>query len=356
MDEKLINRLGTRREEGTLRSLSHFEGFIDFYSNDYLGIAKEKFSISAVGGTGSRLISGNSQFILEAEGKLANFFYSEAALMFNSGYDANIGFFGSVPQRGDTVLYDELIHASVRDGIRLSFANGMSFKHNDPVDLDMKINKLKGTVYVAIESLYSMSGDFAPIRKIIDVCVKHGVYLVVDEAHAAGIFGRDGRGIVDVLGIQEKVFARLITFGKAYGSHGACILGSEQLMDFLINFARSFIYTTALPEQVYVHNASIVSLSIINERRSFLQNNLNYFRSHFVSENLISEVNSPIQILSIGDIDKTKNLAQRLLLNNIAVKPIYSPTVPKGTEGIRLCIHSYNTKKELDILIGELTR
>lgn len=356
MDERLINKLNIRREEGTLRSLSHFDGFIDFFSNDYLGMAGEVFSVSVWGSTGSRLISGNSNSVLEAERKLANFFSSEAALMFNSGYDANLGFFGSVPQRGDTVVYDELIHASVRDGIRLGFANGMSFKHNDADDLALKLGKLEGTVYVAVESLYSMNGDMAPLRKIADICEEYKVNLVVDEAHAAGVFGKDGRGIVDALGLREKVFARLVTFGKAYGSHGACILGSRQLMNFLINFSRSFIYTTALPAEVYVHNASIVSSLLMNERRSILQDNLNYFRSRFVNDRLISEVNSPIQIVRIGNVEQVKALTERLQFRNIAVKPIYAPTVQKGCEALRLCIHSFNTKTELDQLISELTR
>jgi len=357
MDQKLLDKLTKRREGGTLRSLSHFEGFVDFFSNDYLGFASE--SISGIekssGGTGSRLISGTTQEVLLAERNLAEFFSTEAGLIFNSGYDANLGFFSSVPQRGDTVIYDELIHASVRDGMRLSFANNQSFKHNDLIDLESKLEKTVGTVYVAVESLYSMDGDLAPLQKIGELCEKYKAYLLVDEAHAAGIFGENGKGLVCALGMEEKVLARLVTFGKAYGSHGGCILGSKELIDFLTNFARSFIYTTALPAYVYARNAEVVKSQDLNERRGQLQHILNYFRSNFESDQLISEVNSPIQIVQIGDVEQTKIIATRLQNAGIAVKPIYSPTVPEGKERLRLCFHAFNTLSEVDALVSELS-
>jgi 8-amino-7-oxononanoate synthase len=357
MDQKLLDKLNKRRDEGTLRSLSHFEGFVDFFSNDYLGFASESVSVvkKQSGGTGSRLISGTTQDILSAERKFAKFFSAEAGLMFNSGYDANLGFFNSVPQRGDTVIYDELIHASVRDGMRLSFASNQAFKHNDLIDLESKLEKTSGTVYVAVESLYSMDGDLASLQGIGELCERHKAYLVVDEAHAAGIFGENGKGLVCALGMEEKVFARLVTFGKAYGSHGGCILGSQELVDYLTNFARSFIYTTALPSYVYERNAEVVESKRINECRSQLQTILDYFRMNFQSDQLISEVNSPIQIVQIGNVERTKLIAARLQKVGIAVKPIYSPTVPEGKERLRLCFHAFNTTSQVDSLVKELS-
>ncbi len=239
MDSKLKNKLNKRIEEGTLRSLSSFEGAIDFFSNDYLGLSRVKFESeypTQNGSTGSRLISGTSKIALSTEEKLATFFGTESAIIYNSGYDANIGFFSCVPQRGDTVLYDEYIHASVRDGIRMSFAESISFKHNDIIDLERKLEKLTGTIYVSIESLYSMDGDIAPLKQIAEICQNHNAYLVVDEAHAAGVFGENGKGLVHQEEIEKAVFARLVTFGKAYGSHGAVILGSKELIDYQINF------------------------------------------------------------------------------------------------------------------------
>jgi len=356
MDQKLLNKILKRKEEGTLRSLSSFEGMIDFFSNDYLGLAKiETNGVFDHGATGSRLISGTSKIVLNAEKELSNFFNSESALLFNSGYDANLGFFSAVPQRGDTIVYDELIHASVRDGIRLSFANSVSFLHNDTEDLVRKINSAKGTIYVAIESLYSMDGDLSPLRKISKICEKHNAYLIIDEAHSSGVLGENGKGFVNALGLENKVFARLITFGKAYGSHGSVILGSNELTEFLINFARSFIYTTALPDATVARNKEIVRMKDLNERRLKLQSNLAYFRSSFKHEGLISEVNSPIQILQIGNIKEVSVLAKKIQDRGIAVKAIFSPTISKGKERLRLCIHSFNTKNEIDVLVKVLS-
>ena len=190
MDQKLLNKLIKRKEEGTLRSLSSFEGMIDFFSNDYLGLSKVSIKEEHThGATGSRLISGTSSFALEVEKEFANFFKEENALLFNSGYDANVGFFSSIPQRGDTILYDEFIHASVRDGIRLSFAQSFSFLHNNVEDLENRIINAKGTVYVAVESLYSMDGDIVPLREVHRLCEKYDAYLVIDEAHSSGVYG-----------------------------------------------------------------------------------------------------------------------------------------------------------------------
>lgn len=356
MDERLYRKLEDRIERGTVRSLSSFVGMTDFFSNDYLGLAKEVFSFetSSFGSTGSRLISGTSARMLEIESEIAQFFDVEASLMFNSGYDANLGFFSSVPQRGDTILYDELIHASVRDGIRLSHANSISFKHNDAEDLAAKIERSKHSIYVAVESLYSMDGDYAPLEELAALCENGNAYLIVDEAHACGVFGENGKGLVSDLGLMDSVFARLVTFGKAYGSHGACVLGRSDLIQYLYNFARSFIYTTALPEYVFERNLKLVCSSLISKRQIELNFNLLYFRSNFHDSGLISDEMSPIQILEIGSIEETKIIAEKIQALNIALKPIYSPTVAEGKERLRICIHSYNTKAELDALIHAL--
>ena len=349
MDSKLIDKLNKRKVEGTLRSLSFFDGMVDFCSNDYLGLSTsvtEDIS-NQHGSTGSRLISGNSKEAEQCESFLAKYFDSEAALVFNSGYDANIGFFSAVPQRGDIIIYDEKIHASVRDGIRLSFASSFSFEHNSIQDLASKLERCNGTVYIAIESLYSMDGDLAPIAEIAELAEKFGAYLIVDEAHAFGIIGQNGKGIVDQLSLNSKVFARIITFGKAFGSHGAAILVSLKLKEFLINFARSFIYTTALSSSSYTRIKEMVELSESEIERKKLQENILLFRSLIDVNSISSDVISPIQMIGIGDIEKTKNLSLLLQQNNFAVKPIYSPTVKKGEEGIRICIHSFNTYEEI---------
>jgi 8-amino-7-oxononanoate synthase len=357
VDQKLQNKLNKRIEEGTLRSLSSFEGFIDFFSNDYLGYAKMKSkseNATKYGSTGSRLISGTSNESLKAEEFLADFFNSESALIFNSGYDANLGFFSSVPQRGDFVFYDEYIHASIRDGLRLSFATSNSFKHNNLVDLELKLSKINGVKYVVVEALYSMDGDIAPLLEIVELCNKYGAYLIVDEAHSGGVFGQFGQGLVSELKLEDKVFARIITFGKAFGSHGACVLCEKKLKQYLINFSRSFIYTTALPPDAYLRIIEVLKdESSIFERKK-LKENIDYFRLKINIKWCISDFNSPIQLIKIGDIELTKKIAEKMQLLNLAVKPIFSPTVPVGSEGLRICLHSFNTKEEIDVLIDLL--
>jgi 8-amino-7-oxononanoate synthase len=357
MDRKLIDKLSKRNQEGTKRSLSFFEDGIDFYSNDYLGLARQSIPPNIknyFGSTGSRLISGNSTEAINCEEFLANFYKVEKALVFNSGYDANLGFFGAVPQRGDTVIYDEHIHASVRDGIRLSFADSFSFEHNSLSDIERLIERSRGTVYVAIESLYSMGGDFSPLKDIAKMCSENGAYLVVDEAHACGVFGEEGRGLVDSLNIVDQVFARIVTFGKAYGIHGACVLGQTKLIEFLVNFSRSFIYTTALPPKDYIQIKNNVEFAKDENLRSHLQDNIYDFVNQLKIKGLTSERISPIQMIRIGSVEKCQSIAESLLKNGIIVKPIYSPTVKKGGESIRICIHSFNTKQEIEKLCSIL--
>jgi 8-amino-7-oxononanoate synthase len=345
MDAKLLRKLNERSAEGTLRSLSCFQGWTDFFSNDYLGLARHTFdSVDAnSGSTGSRLISGTSEGALECEMFLADQFTSEAALIFNSGYDANLGFFGSVPQKGDTVIYDQFIHASVRDGIKLSNVKAFSFAHNALDDLKKKIQLSQGAIYVAVESLYSMDGDLAPLREIVELCQEFDAYLIVDEAHAAGVFGQ---GLADTLGLSDFIFARLITFGKAYGSHGAAILCSTALKNYLVNFARSFIYTTALPPSAYKWIQRNCSMNLSMPQVE-LQQNIEFFRKNISHKYLCSDPRSPIQIIQTGSIECTKALEQFLHKHHFAVKGIFSPTVPKGSERIRICLHTFNTALEI---------
>lgn len=352
MEQKLIDKITKREMEGTMRSLSCFSKKIDFFSNDYLGFAKEQFIEKGAlhGATGSRLISGTTEEMLRIEDELAHLFSAESGLMFNSGYDANLGFFSAVPQRGDTILYDALIHASVRDGVRLSFARSESFKHNDVVDLERKIRSASGAVYVAIEGLYSMDGDMAFLGPISDLCKKYGAYLVVDEAHSAGVFGENGKGVVAALGMEEKVFARLITFGKAYGSHGALFLGSSDLKRYLLNFSRSFIYTTALPEVVFHENVERVKSHLVREKQEELHVRIAFFRDQCEGISFLSEVNSPIQSVLFGDVKATREVSDILLQEGFAVKPIFSPTVAEGTERIRISLHSFNRFEEIERL------
>ena len=257
-DHSMQHILEQRKTASLYRSLQVNEGLIDFCSNDYLSFARcEKLKERVksytdeinplTGSTGSRSISGNTAFAEQLEKIVAAFHQAEAGLIFNSGYDANIGLFSCLAKKEDTLICDELIHASIIDGCRLSYASRFRFAHNDLEDLESKLQRSKGNIFVAVESIYSMDGDMAPLKEIAAVCKKYNANLVVDEAHATGLFGKQGRGLVSQHGLEDEVFARVHTFGKALGCHGAVILGSETLRNYLVNFARSFIFTTALP-------------------------------------------------------------------------------------------------------------
>lgn len=350
---KFQRNLQDRKEKGSLRSLLSFDNHIDFWSNDYLGLARIPHKLELIGSTGSRLISGNSKVVEEVERQVATHFESEAALIFNSGYDANLGLFSSLPQKGDTIIYDEFVHASVRDGIRLSFANSFSFRHNDVEDLKKKLQKAEGTVFVAVESLYSMDGDIAPLVEINHLCKELDALLIIDEAHSGGVFGKEGKGLCQELGIADSVFIRLFTFGKAFGAHGAAVCCSDEVREFLINFARSFIYTTALPESMYQHILHQIEESKQDILRKKLQMNIAYFSSRIQSA--LSAANSPIQIIEFSDLETCKLKAEQLQEAGFAAKAILPPTVPTGSQRLRICIHAFNTKEEIDGLITLLS-
>jgi 8-amino-7-oxononanoate synthase len=352
LDAKLHKKLSERQEKGTLRSLSSFDGYIDFFSNDYLGLARNTSLLEMSGSTGSRLLSGNSEAHLEIESAFAQLFKVSSALHFNSGYDANLGVFSTIPQKSDTILYDELIHASARDGIRLSWAKSFSFRHNDLEHLQQRLEKVDGVAYVAVESLYSMDGDIATLVEIVELCERYNAYLIVDEAHSGGVFGPSGLGLVDELELEDRVFLRLMTFGKAYGSHGALVLCEAEVKEYLINFCRPFIYATALPASVLAHNLHQATDVNINESQKKLRTVISHYRKQMGGGESISDEHSPIQIVSIGNVEKTRAIAEKLQEAKIAVKPIYAPTVSEGKERLRICLHAYNSIEEVDRLVA----
>ena len=340
---------------------------IDFCSNDYLGFARsvvfknkieEEITNHAnlIGSTGSRLISGNLAYTEELEQNAANLFKAEAGLLFNSGYDANLGLLSSLPQRGDTIITDELIHASIIDGARLSHANRYSFRHNDLDSLESKLQHAKGTCYVVIESVYSMDGDIAPTTEILKLTEKYGAALIVDEAHAVGLFKT---GIVLQLALQDRIFARTVTFGKALGCHGAIILGSAMLRQYLINFARSFIYTTAAPfHQVASIKVALELLQECDDQIENLRNNINTFKQQIKlpvgGPYSLIESDSSIQCLLLNSNQKATETAVHLQSKGLDVRAILSPTVAQGSERIRICLHSFNTIADIDLLTHEL--
>jgi 8-amino-7-oxononanoate synthase len=386
LPKKLQAKLTQRSQENALRKLPVAHNLIDFSSNDYLGFAKNetlysnifqlllKKSIFQNGATGSRLLTGNHELYPILEEQLAIFHGTEAALVFNSGYDANIGFFASVPQRGDIILYDEFIHASIRDGIKMSDAKGYKYKHNDLDDLAAKFKGVTGQklqdmeVYIVTESVFSMDGDTPDWNALLTFSNSNNCRLVVDEAHAVGVFGKNGQGILQDLGIHEQVFARIITFGKAIGGHGAAILGSATLSEYLLNFARSLIYSTALsPHAIATVMAAYQYLQIESGQRAMrlLQDNIAYFNTRLEAlscqkaglplQAFFIPSNSAIHACLVPGNKKVKSFAQQLSEEGFDVKAILSPTVPEGSERLRFCVHSYNSKEEIGLALQILS-
>jgi 8-amino-7-oxononanoate synthase len=361
MNEDFLNKkLQERVDANALRSLMINKNKIDFCSNDYLGIVKSKLIERFVsanlphGSTGSRLLSGNYELIEETEKQIANFHQAEAALMFNSGYDANTGVLSCVPQKNDTIIYDQLSHASLRDGIRLSFATSFSFLHNDMQDLEKKLASLKENsknIFVVTESVFSMDGDFAPLIDIAALCDKYHAALIVDEAHATGVTGQRGEGLVQQLNLEKKCFARIHTFGKACGAHGAVVLGSEKLKNYLINFSRQFIYSTALPPAaVEAISISYKTFPYLEKERNHLKELIAVFKKGNLKFKMLSS-DTPIQIVIIPGNEEVKKVAKTLQENNFDIRPILYPTVPKGGERLRIVLHAFNTLDEVNRLL-----
>lgn len=370
-DKFLLLALNKRKENSAFRVLRDNKDLIDFCSNDYLGFADsaelsgniEKqynlLSSKTSGSGGSRLLAGNTAFAEKLESRIASFHNAEAGLLYNSGYDANVGLFSSLGQKDASIIYDELIHASVHDGIKMSSAAAFMFRHNDLFHLEERLKIAEGAVYVAVESIYSMDGDQASLKEILKLCKKYNANLIVDEAHATGITGPSGMGLVQSLGIEKDVFARVHTFGKALGCHGAIVTGSNLLRDYLINFSRSFIYTTALP----MH-----SLIAIDQAYSLLANSdnlikklyevIDYFKIKIAENSNVSLIpsDSPIQCIVLSGNEKVKQLAELLQKDGFDVRPILSPTVQKGKERLRICLHSFNGNDQIDGLIYSICR
>lgn len=361
--DHLENKLNKRREEDSFRTLKNNNPNLrDFSSNDYLGLARstelKRLILDAYqkedypnGSTGSRLITGNQDITEQTESFLAQVFNTESTLVFNSGYMANMALFSSIPQRGDTIVYDELSHACIKDGCRLSMAKRLPFLHNNLDDLKKKLAQSEGQVYVACESVYSMDGDMAPLQEIATICKETGARLIVDEAHSTGLWGKDGSGLINDLMLSEEVFAVVYTFGKGMGIHGAAIATSKIAREFMINFSRPFIYTTA---------PSAFELISIKTAFEFLQTHpslqLNIQSKIELFNGLQPRHSSPsaIKSIEIGGNRETRLAAEKLQASGFDVRPILSPTVKEGTERLRICLHTFNTEEEIVLLCDQL--
>ncbi|KAG0315373.1 hypothetical protein BGZ99_007507 [Dissophora globulifera] len=395
---QLHAQLESRKARSLLRSLVVIpDSSADFSSNDFLGLARcpalgSRFLAELasfpkhtppLGSKGSRLIDGNSHYAERLEDTIAQFHNAEAALIFNSGFDANVGFFSTVPQPGDVIFYDEYIHASVHDGMKVSRAGiKRAFPHNDVEHLATLIETIRRedrenihgssdqgsgsqkskprNIFVAVESVYSMDGDTAPLVEIVELLERHDAHLIVDEAHATGVYGTNGRGLVNELGLESRVFARLHTFSKSLASNGAAMVGPKVLREYLVNYARPLIYSTftsfsnlASVKCAYDMLISGETVPLVEKVRDLVT----HFRSNIcVPEHMLLPSTSPIQGIVIDGNAKVNALSRELIQAGLNVKAIRFPTVPRGKERVRICFHSHNTMQQVDHLIQIVRR
>lgn len=343
------------------------KGYFDFSSNDYLGLSGhpklKNASIESIerfgtGSSASRLLSGDSTLHHILEKKTANFIGKEAALIYNSGYQANLGVISALRGEGDVIFSDRLSHASIIDGILLSRAKFFRFRHNDANHLESLLKKERNNFREALivtETIFSMDGDRTPLREITDLKEKYDCRLLIDEAHATGVFGKNGGGIAEEEGLIGKVDIIMGTFGKALGSFGAYVAASEKMKNYLVNASRSFIYSTALPPSVIASN--IAGLDLVREepfRRIELLENSRFFRQGLIDKGFEVRGTSQIVPLILGDNAKAIAMSEELQKRLYWALPIRPPTVPKGEARLRFSLTYYHNRKILERLIDDI--
>lgn len=333
---------------------------LNLSSNDYLSISidnniKDNFLSSYKGkiqNPSARLLSGSNKIYNELEEKLKTILNKESSLLFNSGYHANVGIYSSLLNKDDVVFIDKLNHASIIDGIKLSGAKLIPFNHLDYQDLEEKLVKYRKNYknsIISTETLFSMDGDFSDIKKLVELKNKHDSFLIADEAHTFGVYGK-GRGYVFESNLINEVDLIMGTFGKAIGSYGAFAAGNKILIDYLINYARSFIFSTALPEISVQFTNYVIDNYILDKDK--LQNKLfditNYTHQKFKNLNILGT--SYIIPVLTGDSKLALELSNKLIKEGFYILPIRYPTVKKGLERIRVSLNPSITKDEIDKL------
>ena len=363
--KRFAGLLDDLKQGSVYRSLRATAG-TDFTSNDYLALADSRRMREALidalkrgvpsGSGGSRLLRGNHPEHERLEEEAARFFGTKRALLFGSGYAANTALLSTLPQRGDLVVYDQYVHASSHDGMKLGRASVASFAHNDVDSADDAIRAWRqgggtGTPWIVIESLYSMEGDRAPLAELKTLAERCGAFLIIDEAHATGVFGPDGRGLAAELEGSDHVLV-LHTGGKALGVSGAIVTGPSVLCDFLINRGRPFIFATAPPP--LVATALCESLAILREepeRRTRLASLAAHARQAIRKQLDLPTPHSQILPVIIGESDPAMRIAEMIQAAGFDVRAIRPPTVPAGTARLRISITLHLDESSIDALI-----
>ena len=378
----LATQLHARREAGLYRSRltsSSPQGarvvidereYLSFCSNDYLGLASHPELVHAIqdaaarwgaGAGASHLLGGHSELHHELEHELARFMGTQRALLFSTGYMANLAVLSSLAGRGDVIFQDRLNHASLIDGAQLSRATLKRYRHVDMEQLEGLLQQHKGRKIVASDGVFSMDGDLAPITTMLELCRRTESLCYIDDAHGFGVLGKTGRGIAELSGgcatdYADGYLLSMCTLGKAMGSFGAFVAGSDEMIETLIQQGRSYIYTTALPPVVAA--ASLAALRISGAepwRRDKLSTLVDYFRAGCQQRNIpLLPSSTPIQPVLIGNNEQVQQLAEKLQQQNLLVFAIRSPTVARGSERLRVTLSASHEQADVDILLDGL--
>ncbi|MFI5304097.1 MAG: 8-amino-7-oxononanoate synthase [Nitrospiria bacterium] len=343
--------------------------YISFSSNDYLGLSKHPLLVRAgqlalekygAGSGASRLLSGSLLPHQELEFEIAKFKNSASALIFGSGYLANLALISTLTQEGDLILGDQLNHASLMDGCRLSRANFKIFKHND---MDHLIHLLKNKTnrkkaWIITEGVFSMEGDIARLPELVEVANKYNAQLIIDDAHGFGVMGNQGRGTAAFFGLEHEIHIQMGTLGKAAGLYGAFVSGPQSLIDYLINRAKTFIYTTSLPPVIPA--MGLISIKLISEGeelRAKLKDNQTYFSGQLLKAGFaIMNDQTPIIPILTGDNLKTVQISKALFDEGFYIPAIRPPTVPEGKSRLRISLSAAHTRFHLDTCVLKLTK
>ncbi len=355
--------------EQRVRTVVDGKNVINFCSNNYLGLANDPRLKEAamkaiekygVGSGASRLVCGNMVLHKKLEEKIAEFKKQEVALVFNSGYTANLGIISSLADKDSLVLSDKLNHASIIDGILLSGANFKRYPHKDTQRLEelLRENRNFEKKLIITDTVFSMDGDIAPIFEIVRIAKKYEAMIMVDEAHATGVFGKTGAGLAEELNLKDEIAIQMGTFSKAAGSFGAFVCGKKDLIDYLINFSRPFIYTTSLPPAICA--ASIRAIEIIQnepERRERLWKNVNFLRKGLNNLGFNTwESASPIIPILTRDAALTMEFSKRLFEEGIFIQGIRPPTVPVNQSRLRITITCGHKQEDLEFALNKLEK
>ena len=379
LNDQLGAELDKSRAEGlyrSLRTITSAQGprivldgreLLNFSSNDYLGLANDpalkRAAVAAiekygVGAGASRLVCGNLQPYEDLERKLAAFKAREAAIVFSSGYAANIGAIAALVGEGDLVILDKLNHASIIDGARQSGATIRVYPHKNLAKLEAILQQGDAIrrKLIVTETVFSMDGDLAPLAEIVALKEKHGAWLMIDEAHATGLYASNRRGIAEAVGVEDRVDIMLGTLSKALGCAGGFVVGSQVLIDFLRNRARSLIYSTALPPSVCAAAAAAVDFVMSedgHQRRDQLWRNVSAMKNGLSAAGMANESRSPIIPIIIGEEGAAVEISRQLQERGIFVPAIRFPTVPKGKARLRVTVTAAHQQADIEQFLKE---